>query len=108
MKVLFISHYDNMYGANRALLSLILGMQESGVHQPFVTLPAEGEFTEALRKEVRDDLAEMRRLYEKGWTPKVKPSKACNACSLKPLCLPKLMKARSVSAYLSAAMEETT
>ena len=50
MKVLFISHYDNMYGANRALLSLILGMQESGVHQPFVTLPAEGEFTEALRK----------------------------------------------------------
>ena len=66
------------------------------------------DFTEALRKEVRDDLAEMRRLYEKGWTPKVKPSKACNACSLKPLCLPKLMKARSVSAYLSAAMEETT
>lgn len=50
MKVLFISHYDNMYGANRALLSLILGMQESGAHQPFVTLPAEGEFTEALRK----------------------------------------------------------
>ncbi|MBR6155798.1 MAG: glycosyltransferase, partial [Lachnospiraceae bacterium] len=50
MKILFISHYDNMYGANRALLSLILGMQESGAHQPFVTLPAEGEFTEALRK----------------------------------------------------------
>ncbi len=50
MKVLFISHYDNMYGANRALLSLILGMVESGRHQPYVTLPAEGEFTEALRK----------------------------------------------------------
>ena len=50
MKILFISHYDNMYGANRALLSLILGMQESGAHQPYVTLPAEGEFTEALRK----------------------------------------------------------
>ncbi len=50
MKILFISHYDNMYGANRALLSLILGMQESGEHQPYVTLPAEGEFTEALRK----------------------------------------------------------
>ena len=66
------------------------------------------DFTEALRKEVREDLAEMRRLYEKGWTPKVKPSKACNACSLKSLCLPKLMKTRSVSAYLSAAMEEST
>ena len=66
------------------------------------------DFTDALRKEVRDDLAEMRRLYEKGRTPKVKPSKACNACSLKPLCLPRLMKTRSVSAYLSAAMEEST
>ena len=66
------------------------------------------DFTDALRKEVRDDLAEMRRLYEKGWTPKVKPTKACNACSLKPLCLPRLMKTRSVSAYLSAAMEEST
>ena len=66
------------------------------------------DFTEALRKEVREDLAEMRRLYEKGWTPKVKPTKACNACSLKPLCLPRLMKTRSVSAYLSAAMEEST
>ena len=65
------------------------------------------DFTEALRKEVRDDLAEMRRLYERGRTPKVKPSKACNACSLKSLCLPKLMKTRSVSAYLSAAVEES-
>ena len=64
------------------------------------------EFTDALRKEVRDALTEMHRLYEKGYTPKVKPSKACNACSLKPLCLPRLMKTRSVSAYLSAAMTE--
>lgn len=64
-------------------------------------------FTDALRKEVRDDLAEMRRLYERGHTPKAKPSKACNACSLKALCLPRLVKTRSVSAYLSAAMEES-
>ena len=66
------------------------------------------DFTETLRKEVRDDLTEMHRLYEKGYTPKVRPSKACNACSLKALCLPRLMKTRSVSAYLSAAMEEST
>ena len=49
----------------------------------------------------------MHRLYGRGYTPKVKPTKACNACSLKELCLPKLMKNRSVSAYLKAAMEET-
>lgn len=64
------------------------------------------DFTDTLRKKVRDNLAEMHQLYERGHTPKVKPSKACNACSLKPLCVPRLMKIRSVSAYLSAAMEE--
>ena len=49
----------------------------------------------------------MHDLYRKGYTPKVKPTKACNACSLKDLCLPKLMKNRSVTAYLKSAMEET-
>ena len=44
-------------------------------------------------------------LYARGRTPRVKPSKACNACSLKELCLPALMRGRSVSAYLCGAME---
>lgn len=61
------------------------------------------DFTDALRAEVRKALAEMRELFRRGHTPKVKPSKACNACSLKELCLPKLMRARSVSDYLDAA-----
>ena len=63
-------------------------------------------FTEALRREVRDDLAEMHELYRRGYTPKVKPSKACSACSLKPLCLPRLLKGRSAAEYLSAALKE--
>ena len=46
-------------------------------------------------------------LRRRGYTPKVKPTKSCNACSLKELCLPKLMKSRAVSAYLRAAMEES-
>ena len=66
------------------------------------------DLTQALRDEVRSNLAEMHRLYDKGYTPKVKPSKACNACSIKHLCLPRLMKIRSVSSCLSAAMEEST
>ena len=56
---------------------------------------------------VRELLAEMHELYRRGYTPKVKPAKSCNACSLKELCLPKLMKSRAVSAYLRAAMEES-
>ena len=49
----------------------------------------------------------MHALYRRGYTPKVKPTKSCNACSLKELCLPRLMKAKPVSAYLKAALEET-
>lgn len=63
-------------------------------------------FTEELRRKVRETLKEMHQLYQKGYTPKVKPTKSCNACSLKELCLPKLMRTRSVRDYLAAAMEE--
>ena len=63
-------------------------------------------FTPELRSQVKDLLAQMHDLYQRGYTPKVKPTKSCNACSMKELCLPKLMKNRSVSAYLKDAMEE--
>lgn len=64
-------------------------------------------FTAELRQEVRDLLQEMHALYRRGHTPKVKTTKSCNACSLKELCLPKLMKSRSVDRYLRDAMEGT-
>ena len=63
-------------------------------------------FTPELRAGVRELLAEMHELYRRGYTPKVRPTRSCNVCSLKELCLPKLMKSRAVSAYLRAAMEE--
>ena len=62
-------------------------------------------FTQEVRQEVQTLLAEMHALYDRGWTPKVKPTKACNACSLKELCLPKLMRKRSVAAYLRQNLE---
>ena len=64
-------------------------------------------FTDELREQVRGCLAEMRQLYQRGHTPKVKPSRSCKACSLKELCLPKLNKTRSVAEYIAAAMEES-
>ena len=64
------------------------------------------QFTPELRVQVRELLDEMHQLYRRGYTPKVKPTKSCNACSMKELCLPRLMKTRSVSAYLKSAMEE--
>ena len=63
-------------------------------------------FTDELRGKVRDCLAEMHELCRRGHTPRVKPSKSCNACSLKELCLPRLLKGKSAADYLSAALKE--
>lgn len=59
---------------------------------------------EALRAKVRELLLEMHDLYRRGHTPEVKPGKSCNACSLKELCLPKLMKKRSAADYLRKSL----
>ncbi|MEG2596435.1 MAG: CRISPR-associated protein Cas4, partial [Ruthenibacterium sp.] len=50
------------------------------------------KFTPELRDAVQNALREMHDLFRRGYTPKSKPSKACNACSLKELCLPTLAK----------------
>lgn len=62
--------------------------------------------TSELRGEVISNLQEMHRLYERRYTPKVRASKSCNACSLRELCLPKLLHKKPVAAYLSAKSEE--
>ncbi|MGN0998531.1 MAG: CRISPR-associated protein Cas4 [Faecousia sp.] len=63
-------------------------------------------FTQELRGEVRQMLEQMHELYRRGHTPKVRPTKSCNACSLKELCLPRLMKSRSVADYIKNAIED--
>ncbi len=63
-------------------------------------------FTEELREKVRLTALEMHQMFRRGYTPKVKPTKSCNACSLKELCLPILMRRKNVSEYLKTAMEE--
>ena len=50
MKILFLSHYPHLLGANRSLFSLIIGLKEKGV-LPQVWCPEEGDFPEALREE---------------------------------------------------------
>lgn len=62
-------------------------------------------FTEELREKVRLTTEEMHQMFRRGYTPKVKPTKSCNACSLKELCLPVLMRKKKVSEYLKTAME---
>lgn len=62
--------------------------------------------TDDLRYRVRDMFQEMHQYYERRYTPKVKWSKACNGCSLKDICLPKLGKTMPVGTYIKQALEE--
>lgn len=64
------------------------------------------EFDTALRQRVRELSSEMHDLYRRGYTPKAKPTKACNACSLKEQCLPALLRRRNVADYLKQAVED--
>lgn len=66
----------------------------------------EVSFSPELRAEVSSTFAMMHELYRRGRTPKVKPSKSCNACSLKDLCLPRLSRCGSVKSYLQKHMED--
>lgn len=66
------------------------------------------ELTEAVRDEVKSMFLEMHRYFSRKYTPKVKWSKSCNACSLRDICLPVLGKEKSVRKYVEAHMEENT
>ena len=57
-------------------------------------------FDAALRERTESIIREMHELYRRHHTPAVKRRKACNACSLKEICLPGLEKTKKASAYL--------
>lgn len=63
------------------------------------------EITDTLREECRRLLQEMHQFYARGYTPKVKKTKRCEACSLKEICLPKLEKSRNVAQYILGHLE---
>ena len=62
-------------------------------------------FSEELQDRVRKMCEEMHALYDRRYTPKVRRSKACNACSLKNLCLPKLCGNLSAGAYIERSIK---
>ena len=59
-----------------------------------------------LRQKTEDALSEMHQLFSRRYTPKVRRSKACNACSLKKICLPVLCSDKSAKDYLLSMLEE--
>lgn len=65
------------------------------------------EITDALRVEVKAICGEMHQYYERRYTPLVKPTKSCNACSLKDICLPKLGRKKSAKLYVEKLIKES-
>lgn len=66
----------------------------------------EVEFTPELRTLVEEMSAEMHHYFSRGYTPKVKISKACRSCSLADICLPKLQEnAIAASKYIQRQIE---
>jgi CRISPR-associated exonuclease Cas4 len=67
-------------------------------------------FEVAIDDDLRGQLAEitenMHKYYEMQYTPKVKISKSCNACSLKEMCIPVICKNISAKKYIESMIAE--
>ncbi len=64
-------------------------------------------FTPELRDLVRKAAQEMHQYFRRGYTPRVKPSKACRSCSLADICLPSLQNRRfTASAYIQKYLDD--
>jgi len=63
--------------------------------------------SDELRDFVNKMTEEMHSYFRRGYTPQVKPSKACQSCSLKDICLPKLQKqVKSASSYIQFHLDQ--
>lgn len=64
------------------------------------------DFDKEIRKRVSDMFVEMHQYFERRYTPKVKPSQSCKACSLNEICMPKLCKNKSAISYMQDAVKD--
>ena len=63
------------------------------------------QLTDDMKERVREMYKEMHKYMRDGYIPRVKPTKSCNACSLKNLCMPKLYKLQDVKKYMKENLE---
>lgn len=63
-------------------------------------------FTRELKDQVKALFEEMHQYYRRKYTPRVRRSKSCNACSIKDICLPSLGRDRSVGEYIRESLTE--
>ena len=63
-------------------------------------------FSEELRSEVRLLCQSMHNLFNKRHTPKVRTGQWCRSCSLKDICLPKIMHKEPINKYIERMLTE--
>ena len=51
IRIAYLTHYPELYGANRSLLDLLLELRDRGAVLPHVLLPREGDLVPALQRE---------------------------------------------------------
>ncbi|MFD3448245.1 CRISPR-associated protein Cas4 [Microbacteriaceae bacterium 4G12] len=62
--------------------------------------------TDYYRDQVKKYFKEMHQYFQNNYTPKVKTGPHCRNCSLENICLPDIMKKRSVSSYIEGRLSE--
>ncbi len=63
-------------------------------------------FDSELRQKTENMTEEMHKYYRQKYTPKVKRTKACNACSLRNICLPVICGALTASQYIEETLRD--
>jgi CRISPR-associated exonuclease Cas4 len=63
------------------------------------------EFSADLRRLVKEISAEMHAYFERGYTPRVRVTRACRSCSLAEICLPVIQDTQPASAYIRQYLE---
>ncbi len=64
------------------------------------------EINSCLRQKTEEVIADMHKLYSQQYTPKVRRTKSCNACSLKDICLPVINGDKTASQYIKDNLSE--
>ncbi|WP_100487138.1 CRISPR-associated protein Cas4 [Sporolactobacillus pectinivorans] len=66
----------------------------------------EVDLTDSIKSKVTSMVSEMQDYYQRQYTPKVRAGSFCNSCSLQNVCLPGLMKKRSVKSFIEGKIYE--
>ena len=94
------------YAASESRGDMLI-MRDLRVYSRALGITGACDVVEDLRNMVEADFLQMHDLFSRGWTPKVKQTRSCSACSLRDLCLPELRKMKSAKAYIEERLKES-